>query len=52
MDDRQKELSNYRIQEAENSLKVAKHCLNEGLIKTQLIVLTIRHFIQLKRYWH
>lgn len=31
MDERQKDLSMYRIQEAYDSLKVAKHCLNENL---------------------
>ena len=33
MDERQKNLSNYRIAEAEDSLKVAAHCLKEGLYK-------------------
>ena len=33
MDERQKNLSNYRIAEAEDSLKVAVHCLKEGLYK-------------------
>lgn len=30
MDDRQRDLSNYRIAEADDSLKVAEHCLKEG----------------------
>ena len=30
MDDRQRDLSNYRITEADDSLKVAEHCLKEG----------------------
>ena len=36
MDDRQKNLSNYRIAEAEDSLKVAAHCLKEGLYKDSI----------------
>ena len=36
MDERQKDLSNYRITEAEDSLKVALHCLNEGLYKDSI----------------
>ena len=31
MDERQKNLSNYRIAEAEDSLKVAAHCLKEDV---------------------
>lgn len=33
MDERQRDLSNYRIQEANDSLKVAIHCLNESLYR-------------------
>ena len=33
MDERQKDLSKYRITEADDSLKVAAHCLKEGLYK-------------------
>ena len=33
MDDRQRDLSNYRIAEADDSLKVAEHCLKEGWYK-------------------
>lgn len=36
MDDRQKTLSSYRLQEAEDSLKVAKHCLTEALYKDSI----------------
>ena len=36
MDNRQEELSKYRIQESKNSLKVAEHCLNEGLYKDSI----------------
>ncbi len=36
MDERQKNLSNYRIAEAEDSLKVAVHCLKEGLYKDSI----------------
>lgn len=36
MDNRQEELSRYRIQEAKDSLKVAEHCLNEGLYKDSI----------------
>ena len=33
MDDRRKELSEYRIQEAKDSLQVAQNCLKEGFYK-------------------
>ncbi len=33
MDEKQKDLSRYRITEAEDSLKVAAHCLREELYK-------------------
>ena len=33
MDNRQKELSEYRVQEADNSLKASMNCLNSGLYK-------------------
>ena len=36
MDERQKDLSNYRITEADDSLKVAAHCLKEGLYKDSI----------------
>lgn len=36
MDERQKNLSNYRIAKAEDSLKVAAHCLKEGLYKDSI----------------
>lgn len=36
MDNRQEELSKYRIQEAQNSLKVAEHCLKEGWYKDSI----------------
>ena len=36
MDDRQKELSNYRLQEAKDSLSVAKHCLENSLYKDSI----------------
>ena len=36
MDNRQKDLSNYRIAEADDSLKVAEHCLKEGLYKDSI----------------
>ena len=36
MDERQKNLSIYRIAEAEDSLKVAAHCLKEGLYKDSI----------------
>ena len=36
MDNRQDELSRYRIQEAKDSLKVAQHCLTEGLYKDSI----------------
>ena len=32
MDNRQKELSEYRVQEADNSLKASMNCLNLSLI--------------------
>lgn len=36
MDNRQKELSNYRIQEAKDTLKVARNCLNDGFYKDSI----------------
>lgn len=36
MDERQKALSSYRFQEAEDSLKVANHCFDEGLYKDSI----------------
>lgn len=36
MDNRQEELSRYRIQEAKDSIKVAEHCLKEGLYKDSI----------------
>lgn len=36
MDNRQIDLSKYRIQEAENSLRVAEHCLKEGFYKDSI----------------
>lgn len=36
MDNRQKELSWYRLQEAGNSLIVAKNCLNDGFYKDSI----------------
>ena len=36
MDDRQRDLSNYRIAEADDSLKVAEHCLKEGWYKDSI----------------
>lgn len=36
MDERQKDLSIYRIQEAYDSLKVAKHCLDENLYRDSI----------------
>lgn len=36
MDNRQKELSNYRMQEAEDSLRVAKQCLIDNFFKDSI----------------
>lgn len=36
MDKRQKDLSNYRITEANDSLKVDDHCLKEGLYRDSI----------------
>lgn len=36
MDNRQKELSHYRLQEAGNSLTVAKNCLKDGFYKDSI----------------
>lgn len=36
MDNRQIDLSKYRMREAKDSLKVAKHCLNEELYKDSI----------------
>lgn len=36
MDDRQKELSSYRLQESEDSLKVAQNCLDNGFYKDSI----------------
>lgn len=36
MDNRQIDLSKYRLQEAKDSLKVAKHCLSEELYKDSI----------------
>lgn len=36
MDERQVDLSKYRLQEAEDSLRVADHCLKEGLYKDSI----------------
>ena len=36
MDNRQKELSSYRLQEAEDSLKVAQNCLDNGFYKDSI----------------
>ena len=33
MDNRQIDLANYRIQEAKNTLQVAKNCLKDGFYK-------------------
>ena len=53
MDNRQKELSMYRLQEAGNSLIVAKNCLNDGFFtRIRLIDRIIQHFMQLKLCLH
>lgn len=36
MDNRQRDLSKYRLQESKDSLKVAEHCLIEGLYKDSI----------------
>ena len=36
MDKRQKDLSNYRITEANDSLKVDDHCLKEGVYRDSI----------------
>lgn len=36
MDNRQQELSKYRLQESENSLTVAKNCLQDGFYKDSI----------------
>jgi len=36
MNDRQKELSSYRLQESEDSLKVAQNCLDNGFYKDSI----------------
>lgn len=36
MDNRQVDLSKYRLQESKDSLRVAEHCLNEGLYKDSI----------------
>lgn len=36
MDNRQKSLSDYRLQESRDSLKVAKHCLREEIYKDSI----------------
>lgn len=36
MDNRQHELSGYRLQEAEDSLKVAQNCLSDGFYKDSI----------------
>lgn len=36
MDSRQKDLSKYRIQEAKDSLKVAKNCFTENCLKDSI----------------
>jgi len=36
MDDRQKELSSYRLQESEDSLIVARNCLDNGFYKDSI----------------
>ena len=36
MDNRQIDLSKYRLQESKDSLRVAEHCLNEGLYKDSI----------------
>lgn len=36
MDNRQRELSDYRLQEAEDSLKVAQNCLKDGFYKDSI----------------
>lgn len=36
MDDRRRDLSNYRLKEADDSLKVDKHCLDEELYKDSI----------------
>lgn len=46
MSDRQKELSDYRLQQAEESLNVAKNCLKDGYYKDSVI---IPHFMRLKQ---
>lgn len=48
MDKRQKDLSNYRITEANDSLKVDDHCLKEACIGIQSTVLIMPHFTRSK----
>lgn len=52
MDSRQKDLSKYRIQEAKDSLKVAKNCFTENFFKDSINLPIIHLFMQLKRCWH
>lgn len=36
MDNRQIDLNKYHLKESEDSLRVAEHCLNEGLFKDSI----------------
>ena len=49
MDKRQKDLSNYRITEANDSLKVDDHCLKEGLYRDSINQMCIRDRNRLKQ---
>ena len=52
MDNRQKELSEYRVQEADNSLKASMNCLNSGLYKDSINRSYYAAFYAIKQSWH
>lgn len=52
MDERQIDLSKYRLQEAEDTLKVADRCFQDGFYKDSINLRIIQRFIVLRQYWH
>ena len=52
MPDRQKELSDYRLQQAEESLTVAKTCMNTEFYKDSINLHIILCFTQSRQYLH
>ena len=56
MDERQKELSNYRLQQAEERIKASKHCFENGFYKDSISRVPVTKkenvsFYELKEHW-